>query len=80
MWSGTQDNWSHTSGSQNGQRSGVIAEDKEEEVGFLERADWKSYNGVDVSREAMIKREEKVKEIEMSYVFFILFFPVATIF
>lgn len=81
MWSGTQDNWDHTSGSQNGQHSVENAEDKEEEeeARFLESADWKSYNGVDIFREAMIKRQEKVKEIEMCHYFFIFIFSVAAI-
>lgn len=43
----------------------VNAEDKEEEASFLQRADWKSYDGVGVFSEAMMKREEKVTEIEM---------------
>lgn len=77
MWSGTQDNWDHTSGSQNGQNSVENAKDKEEEARFLERADWKSYNGVDIFREPMIKRQEKVKEIEMCHAFFIFIFSVA---
>lgn len=56
----------------------VNAEDKEEEARFLERANWKFYDEVDVFREAMIKREEKVKETEMCYAFFIFIFSVAT--
>lgn len=59
MWSGTQENWGHTSETQNGQCSGVIAEDKEEEARFLERVDWKSYNGADVFTEAMIGSRRK---------------------
>lgn len=67
MWSGTQDNWDRTSGSQKGQCRVVNAEDKEEEARFLERGRY-FLGGYDK------ERGDTVKEIEMCYAFFYFYF------